>query len=282
MPVSRRDALALMAASAVLSACSRPARTTEVSHAPLTPSVTPSHTHAPTPTSPSAPPAPTFTSAPIPAHPVSSIPTGDVAHGHGQIALTIDDGVRSDVVEGYAQLCKRTGMRLTFFANGQYASWHDNQKLLAPLIESGQIVIGNHTLNHPDIRRRDIDFTHQIKGNEAIFHNLFGSQFSMQPYFRPPYGFYNASRLRDLRSMGYSCTTLWLGTTGDENSIPSSTIMRNLHTWSAPGRIIIGHANHPGVLKDFDAIHKLFEQRKLTTVTIADAYPRDTVVTSSS
>lgn len=192
-----------------------------------------------------------------------------------QIALTIDDGIRADVIEGYAHLCEKTGMRLTFFANGCYESWRETRNLLAPLVESGQITIGNHTFDHPDIRRSNItahQLERQILDNEKVFRNLFGSQFSMRPYFRPPYGYYDAASLRQLRDMGYTCFTLWNGTTGDDQNISSSAIMRNLTTWSQPGSIVIGHANHKGILSKFDAVHDLFEKRSLSTVTIADIY----------
>lgn len=264
MTLSRREALALTAASSILSACS--SRTSQPT--PSTSQVqVMGHTTPPaTPTSPTTQAVATFSKAPIPTRPIESIP----ATGR-QIALTIDDGVRPDVVEGYAELCRRTSMRLTFFANGCYDSWKMNRKILAPLVESGQIVIANHTYDHPDIRMLSHrGLSEQITQNEKVFRDLFG--INLAPFFRPPYGYYNSRTVEQLHDMGYNGITMWYGTTGDEQNISASRIMANLNTYAQPGRIIIGHANHPGVLSDFDAIDQLFRSRNLRPVTIADVY----------
>jgi peptidoglycan-N-acetylglucosamine deacetylase len=77
---------------------------------------------------------------------LSSIP------GDGNLlALTLDDGVNSDVVRLYTQFAKDTGLRLTHFVNGTYGSWTENRDLLRPLVENGQIQLGNHTWSHPDL-----------------------------------------------------------------------------------------------------------------------------------
>lgn len=264
MTISRRDILALTAASSILSACSArtPQPTPSTSLVPVTVQTTP----RPPSITPSTQTTAPFVTAPIPNHPIESIP----ATGR-QIALTIDDGVRSDVIEGYAELCRRTSMRLTFFANGCYASWKTNQKILAPLVESGQIVIANHTYDHPDIRTLSHrGLSEQIVRNEKIFHDLFG--INLAPFFRPPYGYYNSRTIEQLHDMGYGGVTMWYGTTGDEQNISGSRIMTNLKTYAQPGRIVIGHANHPGVLSIFDAIDSLFSSRNLRPVTISDIY----------
>ena len=54
-------------------------------------------------------------------------------------------------MRAYTQFAKDTGVRLTFFVNGTYDSWTDNLAMLRPLVESGQIQLGNHTWSHPDL-----------------------------------------------------------------------------------------------------------------------------------
>jgi hypothetical protein len=39
------------------------------------------------------------------------------------LALTLDDGVNSDVVRLYTQFANDTGLRLTYFVNGTHRSW---------------------------------------------------------------------------------------------------------------------------------------------------------------
>ena len=68
------------------------------------------------------------------------------------LALTVDDGVSSDVVRLYTEFARDTGVRLTYFVNGAYPSWTENQELLRPLVDSGQIQLGQPHLvaSRPD------------------------------------------------------------------------------------------------------------------------------------
>jgi len=67
------------------------------------------------------------------------------------VAITIDDGVDSSVVDAYLDFAKDSGVRLTFFVTGCYPSWTDNRDKMRPLVESGQIQLANHTWTHPDL-----------------------------------------------------------------------------------------------------------------------------------
>ena len=55
-----------------------------------------------------------------------------------QLALTVDDGVSVPVVGAFAQFCRDTGTRLTFFVNGANASWSVNAPALRPMVDAGQ------------------------------------------------------------------------------------------------------------------------------------------------
>jgi peptidoglycan-N-acetylglucosamine deacetylase len=70
-----------------------------------------------------------------------------------QLALTVDDGASSAVVAAFGQFCRDTGTRLTFFVNGDNPSWSDNAAALRPMVDSGQIQVGNHTWSHPYLNR---------------------------------------------------------------------------------------------------------------------------------
>lgn len=188
-----------------------------------------------------------------------------------QIALTIDDGVRPDVVEGYCKIAKETGLRLTFFANGCYMSWKDNKKLLAPLMDSGQVVIGNHTYDHPWLTRiSDGEIVSQMQKNEKHFKKLFGH--STEPFMRPPYGAHNSHVRSVLRSEGYRGIIMWEGNIGDDQDISSESLMTNAKTYFRPGQLVIGHANHPAVNKCYDKLVELIEERNLKSVTVADVF----------
>ncbi len=115
-------------------------------------------------------------------HPVNAqvpAPHGIVTRlpGEGnQLALTVDDGTNSAVVAAYAQFCRDSGVRLTFFPNGVNTSWSVNAPLLAPMVESGQIQVGNHTWSHPNITRIGLDaVADQIRRNADFLRNTFGT-----------------------------------------------------------------------------------------------------------
>jgi peptidoglycan/xylan/chitin deacetylase (PgdA/CDA1 family) len=89
-----------------------------------------------------------------------------------QLALTVDDGVSSPVVAAFAQFCRDTGTRLTFFVNGVNPSWSDNAPALRPLSDSGQVQMANHTWSHPYLNRISLSAVHdQIARNADFLRN---------------------------------------------------------------------------------------------------------------
>ena len=124
--------------------------------------------------------------APLPTGPITALP------GRGNhLALTIDDGVRSDVVGAYIKFAQDTGARFTFFVTGVYKSWTDHRSSLAPLVESGQIQLGNHTWTHPSLTSlSESAIADQLNRNKRFMRNTFGVDGT--PFYRPPYGHRNA------------------------------------------------------------------------------------------
>src|SRR6185437_9577134 len=91
------------------------------------------------------------------------------------VALTIDDGVSSDVVAAYLDFIQRTGVRVTFFPNGVYPSWTQHAPTLRPLVDSGQVQLGNHTWSHPDlVTLSDSAVVDKLSRNEKFLWNTFG------------------------------------------------------------------------------------------------------------
>lgn len=66
-----------------------------------------------------------------------------------QLALTIDDGTSVAAVGVFAQLCHDSDTPLTLFVNGVNSSWSVNAPALRPMVDAGQIQMGNHTLVAP-------------------------------------------------------------------------------------------------------------------------------------
>ncbi|MDP9093285.1 MAG: polysaccharide deacetylase family protein [Actinomycetota bacterium] len=188
-----------------------------------------------------------------------------------QVALTVDDGTNSAVVRAYLEFVKSTGVRLTFFPNGRNPSWTEHAQTLRPLIDSGQVQIGNHTWSHPDLRGlSDSDIADEITRNEAFFKNTFG--ISSRPFLRPPFGFHNDRVDRIAAGLGYTTIAMWYGSLADSSVLTADEIMTNARKWLTARRIVIGHANHLGITQAYPRLLELIRERNLQTVTLNDIF----------
>ena len=192
--------------------------------------------------------------------------------GEGDLlALTLDDGVSSEVVRAYTQLAKDTGMRLTYFVNGTYDSWTENKALLRPLVDSGQIQLGNHTWSHPDLTTlTKSDIAQQLTRNDDFLKKTYGV--GAKPYFRPPYAKHNAAVDAVAADLGYKVTTLWSGSLSDSTVITEEYIVKMADQYFTPQEIIIGHLNHTPVTHVYPELVDIIRSRNLRTVTLNDVF----------
>jgi peptidoglycan-N-acetylglucosamine deacetylase len=196
----------------------------------------------------------------------------DKLPGKGNLlALTVDDGVNTDVVRLYTQFAKDTGVRLTYFVNGTYRSWTDNLALLRPLVESGQIQLGNHTWSHPDLTRVPASrVAQQIASNDAFLKKTFGVD--ARPYFRPPYGKHNSTVDAVAADLGYTAITLWSGSLADSTVITEDYIIQRAQQAFTGQAIVIGHLNHLPITHVYAQLRDLIRARNLRTVTLNDVF----------
>lgn len=253
--------------------------TIEVARTALATAVTVPHAVASAPAVPDlagaiAPGAPPLLPPPPAAARVALPATGvlSVLPGQGDLlALTVDDGVDSNVVRLYTQFAKDTGIRLTFFVNGTYRSWTDNASLLRPLVESGQIQLGNHTWSHPDLTTQSpAQIADQIQRNHTFLSNTYGVD--ARPYLRPPYGRHNAAVRAVAADLGYTLTTMWTGSLADSTVITEDYIVKMADTHFRPQNIVLGHLNHAPVTHVFDRLTEVVRGRNLRTVTFNDVF----------
>ncbi|TQF68325.1 polysaccharide deacetylase family protein [Rhodococcus spelaei] len=227
---------------------------------------------------PPLPPLPTIPGLPVPSMPPLlprvPAPSGVITQlpGDGNLlALTVDDGTTSDVVAAYAQLCRDTGFRITFFPNGVNRSWTDNAPALRPMVESGQVVLGNHTWSHPDITTLSAAaLADQINRNADFLRNVYGV--SGTPFFRPPYGRHNAMTDRVAADLGYRTVTLWNGTIGDSRIVTEADVVAAAKQSFQPQAIVLCHANQRVVPRTFPRLVDIVNSRSLRTVTLSDVY----------
>ncbi len=234
------------------------------------------------PEAPAAGPAPAAPQ-PVEATPVSDVaalpapqppPVGVVSELPGDgthIALTIDDGTSSEVVAAFTALAADTGIRLTFFPNGRYDSWRENAAALRPLVESGQVALGNHTWSHPDLTTLDdAAVAEEIGRNRDFLHDVFGVGDS--PFFRPPYGARDERIDRIAADLGHPTVAMWNGTMDDAGRVSGDQLVAAAERWFTAQAIIVGHANAPTVTTVFDRLLAVLAERRLSTVTLADVW----------
>jgi peptidoglycan/xylan/chitin deacetylase (PgdA/CDA1 family) len=196
----------------------------------------------------------------------------DALPGDGRLfALTIDDGTDSEVVAAFAQLAVDTGIRLTFFPNGRYASWTDNAAALRPLIESGQVALGNHTWSHPDLTTlSDAEVADEIIRNRDFLRDVFGVEDT--PFLRPPFGSHDERTDRIAADLGHPTIAMWNGTLDDARPVDGHDLVVAAKRWFRTQTIVVGHANQPAVTTVYDNLLRIIERRQLTTVTLADVW----------
>jgi peptidoglycan/xylan/chitin deacetylase (PgdA/CDA1 family) len=227
---------------------------------------------------PTVPAAATSTTDLLPPPPKSArvaLPGGGVLNalpGDGDmLALTVDDGANSDVVRLYTEFAKDTGIRLTYFVNGVYPSWSDHHMLLRPLVDAGQIQLGNHTWSHPDLTTiSPSDVAEQITRNDRFLANTYGVD--AKPFFRPPYGNHNADVRGIAADLGYTATTLWSGSLSDSTLITEDYLLQMADKYFTPQSIVIGHLNHMPVTHVYGQLVDLIRSRALRTVTLNDVF----------
>jgi len=235
---------------------------------------------APTTTAPAAPsslsPAAAATLPPIPA-PVPGSPQviwqGPAAAVTArQVAITIDDGFCAECAQAYVALARATGIHITFNPNGCYSEiWTPLAKTLRPLIEAGQVQIGNHTFNHwwlTDLT--DDQITAQLEQNEKWIEQTYG--ITARPYWRPPYGAHDERTDELAASIGYTSVLMWNGSYGDSTPIRPTEILALARQYLHPGVVMLGHANYPEVTGIFPRLAEVVTARGLHPVTLDEMF----------
>jgi peptidoglycan/xylan/chitin deacetylase (PgdA/CDA1 family) len=189
-----------------------------------------------------------------------------------QIALTIDDGYCKECVDAYVAFARQSGIHLTFSPNGIYHElWEPHATTLRPLIEAGQVQIGNHTYAHHNLTwLSNARVRAELERNEEWIEVTFG--ITARPWYRPPYGFHNSRTDAIAAELGYTKVLMWNGTFGDATVETPQELMAEAVEYLRPGTIMLGHANHPTVIHLLGPIQDLISQRRLEPVTLDEMF----------
>jgi len=226
--------------------------------------------------SPTSPPPSAATPVPIP--PPVPGPAQVIWHGPPaavaarQVAITIDDGFCAECAQAYATLAQTTGIHITFNPNGCYGEiWTPLASTLRPLVEAGQVQIGNHTFNHWDLTKlSDAQITAQLEQNEEWIQRTYG--ITARPWWRPPYGYHNARTDEVAASIGYTNVLMWNGSYGDSSLLKPAELLNIARQYFHPGAIMLGHANYPTVTQVFPQLAQIMANRGLHAVTLDEMF----------
>lgn len=153
------------------------------------------------------------------------------------IALTFDDGDNAgnlgEILDNLAYL----GIKATFFMDG-----NTDPYLLQRIVNEGH-QLGNHTYSHDFLTSlSDDQVAYQLETMENLIQDYTGT--STVPYYRPPYGYYDASTLAVAGNLGYEYTIMWTYDTIDYSGIyTASQLSTSIMDHLDPGYIYLMHAN---------------------------------------
>jgi peptidoglycan/xylan/chitin deacetylase (PgdA/CDA1 family) len=142
-----------------------------------------------------------------------------VRHGSRDVptvALTFDFGGRIGDAASILRWLTANGVPATIFSTGVTASGTPaGHRVMALAGQHPELfVVGNHSYDHPNfIRLTAAQIASELNRAERRIVKLSGR--TTKPWFRPPYGRWNARVLTDVGAAGWSRTVLWDVATDD-------------------------------------------------------------------
>lgn len=187
------------------------------------------------------------------------------------VAITVDDGADSSVVDAYLDFARDSGVRLTFFVTSSYPGWTDCKDKMTPLVESGQVQLGNHTVTHAGLTSLDESgIISEVSQCEEFLNSTYGV--TDTPFIRPPYGYRDGLTDSVCAKLGYTTSTMWYGSFGDSGLLTEDVLLGEAQKWLLAQHIVIGHANFPTVTHLYGQIIDILRERNLLTATLDDVY----------
>ena len=187
------------------------------------------------------------------------------------VAITVDDGADSSVVDAYLDFARDSGVRLTFFVTSSYPGWTDCKDKMTPLVESGQVQLGNHTVTHAGLTSLDESgIISEVSQCEEFLNSTYGV--TGTPFIRPPYGYRDGLTDSVCAKLGYTTSTMWYGSFGDSGLLTEDVLLGEAQKWLLAQHIVIGHANFPTVTHLYGQIIDILRERNLLTATLDDVY----------
>jgi peptidoglycan/xylan/chitin deacetylase (PgdA/CDA1 family) len=245
----------------------------------------------PSPGPPSAPPAspaaptrsPTPSAARTPGPPPTSAPAAAtvISHGSrssGEIALTFDMGGRLVPAHDIIQWLIDHDVHATIFPTGVTGSTTTKGVAALKLAASRPDLFdfGNHSWDHPDFRTLTAaQMASQLTSTETALAPILGT--STRPWFRPPYGGYNAAVRAAVGAAGWKHLVLWDVDTIDwkQESAGGPTtadIVAKIAANAQAGSIVLMHLGGYNTLDALPGILAAVQAKGLTPVTLGELF----------
>jgi peptidoglycan/xylan/chitin deacetylase (PgdA/CDA1 family) len=188
-----------------------------------------------------------------------------------EIALTFDDGPGPFTPQVLSVL-EHYHVRATFFVIGRMLQYFGASTVRE--IEDGD-VIGDHTESHPMLAHLSAHDQYEELFEQMARIELLGGR--RPTLFRPPYGSFNATTLRELKRL-HLLMVLWSVDTDDYEQPGVSTIVSRAMEGAQPGAIILLHdagGQRQETIEALPLIIKGFRERGYKLVTIPQLLAHD-------
>ena len=177
------------------------------------------------------------------------------------VALTFDAGSDSGYASRILDTLKANRVKASFGITGQWAEAHP--ALLRRIVREGHTVM-NHTYSHRSFTGSSTGTAplsykqrvHELRKTESVVRRIAGA--STKPYFRPPYGDYDASVLADVYTRGYKYNVMWSTDSLGWKGYTKKQILQRVLEGRKPGAIYLFHVGSQS--KDGPALQSIISE----------------------
>ena len=193
------------------------------------------------------------------------------------IALTFDAGSDLGNTGAVLDLLSQYGVASSFGITGDFASAHPDH--VRRIAREGHVVM-NHSDSHfsftgvssDDVLLDAASRQADLLAADAVLAPLIGR--SAVPYWRPPFGDYDASVLADVGAIGYRYTVMWTFDSLGWRGLSAEEITDRVLDLAEPGAIVVMHVGSQSA--DAQALPAVIEGLRAEGyrfTTVANAFP---------
>lgn len=173
------------------------------------------------------------------------------------VFITMDDGAVKD--PSAQSLIQQSGGHPVLFLNNRYVKGHE--AYFKAILDSTGAVLGDHTVNHPNLKGKPLDFQKKEICDDA---DDFQKSLGVRPtLFRPPFGNFDQNTLKAAAMCGMRASVLWTASVND------GVVQFQSGDKLRPGDIVLMHFRKT-FKEDYEAFIAQAKKDGLTPVPLAD------------